>query len=263
MNPASRRPAGSGPVLVLAAHGTAWRCGLATAEAIARRVGQARPELTVRLAYLDVARPRLPDVLAGCQGEVVVVPLLLSTGYHVRLDIPAVVAGACCRARVAPPLGPDPLLATALADRLTGAGWPDQPTGARRGGVVLAAAGSREPQTASQVAAMAGLLEHRLGRPVTPAYVHSGVSGVVDLRTAVRGSPRRPTIATYLLADGYFARQVAAAAVELGAPVAAPIGAHPALVTLVLRRYAEVVGQPQPGVLRRGVPRLDFSITHD
>jgi sirohydrochlorin ferrochelatase len=231
--------------LVLAAHGTASRAGLATTEAITRAVAAARPDLTVRLAYLDVARPRLADLLAGglagCRGGVVVVPLLLSTGYHIRHDIPTVVGRF---GRVAPPLGPDPLLAAALAERL-GEASQQAEAGRREGPVVLAAAGSREPETASQVTRMARLLEQRLGRPVTPAYVHSGVSGVPDLRTAVRSVGQRTAIATYLLAEGYFARQVAAAGSELGVPVSAPVGVHPALVTLVLRRYAEIAGRSQ------------------
>jgi sirohydrochlorin ferrochelatase len=47
-------------------------------------------------------------------------------------------------------------------------------------------------------------------------------------------------VATYLLAEGFFADQVRAAAP--GLPVTAPIGAHPAVVDLVWRRYDEAAG---------------------
>jgi sirohydrochlorin ferrochelatase len=217
------------PPLVLAAHGTAAASGRATVESLVTRLRRVRPDLTVRLGYLDVARPRLAEVLRDCRGEVVVVPLLLSTGYHVRHDIPAILA-ACpqIRPRVAPPLGPDPSLAVALADRLRHAGW-------RGGPVLLAAAGSRDPATAGHVRTMAALLGERIGTVVTPAYAHAGATGVLDVETAVRRHEPMPTVATYLLAEGYFARRIASA----GAPTAAPIGVHPAVVGLVLRRYDE------------------------
>ena len=44
-------------------------------------------------------------------------------------------------------------------------------------------------------------------------------------------------VAVYLLAEGLFADQIRAAAP--GLPVGAPIGAHPAVVELVWRRYDE------------------------
>ena len=65
------------------------------------------------------------------------VPLLLSTGYHLTADIRG--AARAAGAPVADPLGPDPRLAEALADRLAEAGRPaGTPT-------VLAAAGSADP----------------------------------------------------------------------------------------------------------------------
>jgi hypothetical protein len=63
-------------------------------------------------------------------GPSVVVPLLLSTGHHVRHDLVALGARA---------LGPDPLLASAQVSRRLTAGAPrGQP-------VVMVAAGSRLP----------------------------------------------------------------------------------------------------------------------
>ena len=214
------------PPLVLVAHGTSSPCGLSTVEGVAARVRTARPGLPVSLCYVDVVRPRLSDVLESMLGPAVVVPLLLSTGFHVRRDIPAAVAvGRGPRVVVAPPLGPDRALAVALADRLREAGHV-------RGPVVLAAAGSRDPAAARQVGRMARMLGSYVGETVHAAYAHVSAEGE-DVRSVVRRLDPRLAVATYLIADGYFARRIATA----GTLTSAPIGAHPALVRLVLRRY--------------------------
>jgi sirohydrochlorin ferrochelatase len=219
------------PPLVLVAHGTSSRAGMSTVEHLVAEVRAGRPGVPVELCYVDVARPRLSDLLGSMTGPVVVVPLLLSTGFHVRRDIPTAVA-ACPGARVvvAPPLGPDPALAVALADRLREAGHV-------RGPVVLAAAGSRDPAAAGQVDRMARMLGSYVGESVHPGYAHVSAPGGEDVCSVIRRLDPRPAVATYLIADGYFARRIAAA----GALTSAPIGAHPALVRLVLRRYDSAV----------------------
>jgi hypothetical protein len=55
-------------------------------------------------------------------------------------------------------------------------------------------------------------------------------------------------VAPYLLAPGRFADTVAAAPADL---VSAPLGAHPGLADLVLRRYDEAAAGP-PGPAERG-----------
>jgi sirohydrochlorin ferrochelatase len=190
-----------------------------------------QPNLDVRLSWLELAEPDVPTALAGVNPErrVVVVPLLLSTGYHDRVDIPAAIAAARPDAAQATVLGPDPLLAGALADRLAAAG--------RRPGdaVVLAAAGSSDPDAVAAVHAQADLLAGLLETPVTAAF---GSAAKPDVRTAVATArPGRVAIAPYLLAPGFFADRLADAGADV---VAEPLGAHPAVVTLALRRYAAV-----------------------
>src|SRR5262249_57376631 len=78
-------------------------------------------------AFVQNAKPSLAEGLddagaqAGADG-VVVVPLLLSSGYHLSSDI----AGAARAAGVpvARPLGPDPRLVRALSGRLRDDGDP-------------------------------------------------------------------------------------------------------------------------------------------
>ncbi len=111
-------------VLVGTSHGTDDPAGQAAVRALLDGVRAARPELDVREAFVDVQQPEVDEVLAGAvrdAGSAVVVPLLLSTGYHVRHDIAqavaAVNASGAGSALAAEPLGPHPLLVDILADR--------------------------------------------------------------------------------------------------------------------------------------------------
>ena len=78
----------SDPALVVCAHGTRNRSGAAVVDALVAEVADRRPALTVRAAYLDVQQPDLATVLTGLgDAPTVVVPLLLSAGFHVHVDI--------------------------------------------------------------------------------------------------------------------------------------------------------------------------------
>jgi sirohydrochlorin ferrochelatase len=216
------RAYGAAPRLLLVAHGTASAEGAATTTRLVTAVRAARPAIDVDLCFLDVAAPRLPDALDG--RATIVVPLLLSTGYHVQSDIPAATM-PYATVRVARHLGPDPLLADALADRL-GPLRPDEQ-------VALVAAGSSRAEAAEEVAEAARLLAARIGRPVRPLTLAD------DVHAALAPGPVR--VATYLLAEGQFVTSLQAAVRGLGS-VAPPIGVHPALVRLVWARYDETAG---------------------
>ncbi|MGV9264755.1 sirohydrochlorin chelatase [Kitasatospora sp. NPDC003701] len=223
------------PTLLAVAHGTRDPEGVAATAALVARVRALRPELRVEHCFLDLASPSLAEALTRLRGEVVLVPLLLGAGYHVRVDLPGALAGAPhLRARVARALGPDPLLADALTDRLAEAGWRDGDDP-----VVLAAAGSTDPTANADAAAMARLLRERLpgGAPVVPAYLcavgPTPAEAVAALRTA---GHTRVAVAEYLLTPGFFARRAA----RSGACVtSAPLGTHDALAHLVTARYDE------------------------
>ncbi|MFD5436443.1 sirohydrochlorin chelatase [Kitasatospora sp. NPDC127067] len=60
-----------------------------------REVRSLRPELPVHCCFLDFARPPLPEALSQlADAQMVLVPLLLSTGYHLRVDLPAALTAA-------------------------------------------------------------------------------------------------------------------------------------------------------------------------
>ena len=81
--------------LILFAHGARDARWAAPFEAVAERVRRARPGAAVRLAYLERMTPGLPEAgaelaRAGCT-RVVVLPLFLGTGAHLRSDLPLLV----------------------------------------------------------------------------------------------------------------------------------------------------------------------------
>ncbi len=201
-------------------------------------------------ALSTLTAPDGPDALDAL--DVVLVPLLLGRGHHVKVDLPAALAAEPgLRGVVAPPLGPDPLLADALAARLAEAG--------RRAGdpVVLAAAGSRDPDAAVDTGRAAALLSRRLGgAPVVPAYASAASPTVDDAVAGLRArGARRVAVASYFTAPGRFATQCAAAAPDLAS---APLGAHEAVARLVLDRYdAASTPRPGPATPRPGRPALD------
>ncbi|MFC7381406.1 sirohydrochlorin chelatase [Sphaerisporangium rhizosphaerae] len=163
------------------AHGSRDPRATATVEALLERVRLARPGLAVHAAYLDHARPSLPEVLASLD-EAVVLPLLLTDAYHTRVDIPAFLREEAARRDSAPPartrpplvvhqgaaLGPHPLLITALERRLAEAGVE---IGDPETAVVLVAAGSSDHRAIAVIDEMAR--DWALARgwhSVTPAY---------------------------------------------------------------------------------------------
>ncbi|RZU48353.1 sirohydrochlorin ferrochelatase [Krasilnikovia cinnamomea] len=216
----------SRPVLVGVAHGTRSPAGQDQIRRLAADVALRRPGLDVRLAYVDVQEPRVADVVAGLGGApAVVVPLLLSTGYHVRVDIGAAVEGGA--AVITAPLGPDPTLVELLARRLEAAGPADA--------VVLAAAGSADARWRADVAAVARAL------PGLPRIGYASGSGprVSDVVAGLRAAgARRIAVATYLLVDGLFYRTLRHAGADV---VTAPLVTSGRIADLVLRRYDAAV----------------------
>ncbi|MGW0205736.1 sirohydrochlorin chelatase, partial [Streptomyces sp. NPDC003233] len=107
------------PALVLVAHGSRDPRALETVRTLADRVRELRPVLAVHLGHIELNEPLLPDTLAALgDTPAVLVPLLLSRGYHVKQDIPEMAAAAPAPTRLAAPLGPHPLLVETLYDRL-------------------------------------------------------------------------------------------------------------------------------------------------
>lgn len=205
--------------------------------ALVAAVTGSRPELAVHEGFVDVQQPDVPTVLGTLPGgrRSVIVPLLLSAGYHVHVDLAEVAhAGG---ATVTAALGPDDRLVRLLARRLAEAGLTTDDI------VVLAAAGSSDARAVADCVDTAGRLGALLGRPVSVGFISAALPRLADeIATARAAHPgRRVVVASYLLAPGYFAGPAARAGGEVTtAPLLSPDGPVPAeLVDIVLDRYAE------------------------
>lgn len=225
------------PVLLACSHGTRSVAGQGAVSALVRAVAADAPDLEVRQAFVDVEQPSVPDAVAELAGrDVRVVPLLLSAGYHVHVDLAAAVAAAPPGVRLMPTLGPDPALVALLAERAARVGLRAEDT------VLLAAAGSSDERAVADCRATAEAMAGRLGRPVTATFLSAARPAVADAVAEVRrgsiGSPGRVVVVCYLLAPGFFADRLA----DCGADVVTPpllvpdAAPDPRLVELVLRR---------------------------
>jgi sirohydrochlorin ferrochelatase len=203
------------PTLIAVAHGTRSAAGQAQLRDLAGAVELRRPGLDLRLCYVDVQQPRVAEVVAQVR-DAVVVPLLLSAGFHVRVDIADAVAGTPFP--VTAPLGPDDVLLNSLTRHLPSAD-----------AVVLAAAGSSDPSWRAAVEDVAARLGARVG------YTSGSGPRVAEVVAGIRAEgARRIAIAAYLLADGLFYRTLHRAGADGVTP---PLCLDPAVAGLVLSRY--------------------------
>jgi len=115
----------SGRGVILLAHGARDPAWATPFGAVAARVQERAPEARVRLAFLELMTPGLPDAAAELAGlgcaRIDVVPVFLGMGGHVRRDVPAQLA-ALREAfpgiawTLHPALGETPHVIAALAD---------------------------------------------------------------------------------------------------------------------------------------------------
>ena len=256
MSPVTTR--GPERVLVAVAHGSAVPQAAGTiadlmtvvAERAARR-GVDLPDL--RIAYLSHALPSLLQVMSTLAPgtQVTVMPLLLTAADHSKTDIPGML-GAFPRLRVSygAPLGPHPLLTRALEHRLAEAdpGVLEDPA---QTGVVLAAAGSSDPDADAAIAHLAARWQARAGWfAVRPAYASAASP---DPATAVasllRDGARRVVVASYLLAPGYFADRIRDASLAAGAAAVSPVlGASAELADVLLDRFRSYATSPSSAI---------------
>ncbi len=221
-------------MLIACAHGTRSPTGRRLIAELALAAKQLRPGLVTTAAFVDVQPPTVVDVVAGLAAErrpAVVVPLLLSGGYHVHVDIAGAVAGAEGTV-AARPLGPDPRLVAVLHDRLVAAGAdPRDP----RTAVVVAAAGSSDPRAVADVAHTAELLQQRWAGPVTTGYGSAAQPPVPDaVAAARRAGAERVVLAAYLLAPGHFHDKLTGAGADI---VTAPLLPDARIAAVLLDRY--------------------------
>jgi len=224
------------PLLIGSSHGTDDPEGQATIRALLAAVAARLPEVEVVEAFVDVQQPSLPDVVASIpQGRTaVIVPLLLSTGFHVEVDVREA-AESHDGVVAARPLGPDRRITELLVDRWReGGGDSSEP-------VVLAVAGSSKPSAVQAIEAVRAEFAAMTGTSPVVGYgsaVRPNVAEAVEQAGAARAPGSRVSVASYLLAPGFFQRRVLAAG---GDPVSAPLGVDSRLVDVIVDRYREAV----------------------
>lgn len=237
--------------LVAVAHGSRDPRSAATIHALMDVVRAKRPDLDVRVAFLDLSAPRVGDVLGAVHGdghsEAVVVPLLLGRAFHARVDVPAAVADAerrypRFRVHVADVLGPDRRLAAAAWRRLLAAGAdPADP----ELGVVLAGAGSSHAPANRLVADVAERWRGNTSWPGTVAAFAAAAEPDVPaaIKTLRAQGAVRIAVASWFLAPGLLPDRITDLAREHAADplIAEPMADDPGVADLVLQRYAETL----------------------
>ncbi|MET9352501.1 sirohydrochlorin chelatase [Streptomyces sp. NPDC006617] len=229
------------PVLLVVAHGSRDPRHAATVHALVRRVRALRPDVRVETGFLDFNVPSVQGVLESLETQgvpdVVALPLLLTRAFHAKADIPAVLAAAPPRLRIrqAEVLGPSPLLLSALERRLYEAGL--TPADKSSTGVVLASAGSSDPEAIAVIAEIAR--EWRLTGwcAVRPAFASASLPRTEDAVRQLRElGCARVAVAPYVLAPGFLPDRIARGAA--GADVLADVlGPAPEVARVLLERY--------------------------
>ncbi len=117
--------------LIAVAHGSRDPRSKLTVDTIVERVRLRRPDLDVRVAFLDLTAPSVESVVDDVAAEGIryatVVPLLLGSAFHARVDLPGVLDAARVRhpqliLRQAEVLGDDRRMVAAMRSRIVAAG---------------------------------------------------------------------------------------------------------------------------------------------
>ncbi|RLP71792.1 cobalamin biosynthesis protein CbiX [Mycetocola manganoxydans] len=230
--------------LVAISHGTSSPAGQSAVARLVAATAESLGSTTVEGGFVDVQQPDVPATLGRLPPEqpAVVVPLLLSAGFHVHVDLVDAAAESECVAVIAPALGPDDRLVTLLARRLYDAGLRETDA------VVLCAAGSTDARAVADCRETAGRLSTVLNREVTVGFI-SAASPPIEtaVSSAKAANPAgRVVVSTYLLAPGYFADLAHQTSADLAtAPLLTEFGEVPdELVSIVRDRYLDILAGP-------------------
>ncbi|MET8086400.1 uroporphyrinogen-III C-methyltransferase [Micromonospora sp. NPDC005237] len=253
--------------LVIVGHGTRSAAGVDQFAALVERVRRRGDVADVEGGFIELSRPPLTDAVGALvtrgHRKLVALPLVLTGAGHGKGDIPAAMAREQERHpgltyRYGRPLGPHPLLHTALEERIDAA-----LAGADRAGTALAGAdragtwvaligrGSTDPDANAEVAKVARLLwEGRGYAGVEPGFISLAQPSVPEVLDRLRRlGARRIVVAPYFLFAGVLPDRIVAQSAEFAAAhpdldvrVAEVIGDCDALADLVLERHAEALG---------------------
>lgn len=249
--------------LVIAAHGTRDAEGEAVCRALADRVQALLPDRRVALGFVELSSPSIPDALVDvlrgqAEPRAVVVPLMLGTGGHVRVDIPEFIEEALeavpgARIDYAAHLGPDPRLIDAVRERISAAmgDWAPAETT-----LVLVGRGALVPDANADHVRLARLHFETGGwQGVEPGFIQVTRPSLPEaLDRAYAAGGRQLVVMGHWLFPGRLrtwtfeqAEAWAAAHTDVEVRVAEVIGACDELARVVADRYRETL-MDAPGV---------------
>ncbi len=235
------------PPLIAVAHGSRDPRSARVVTAAVAAIRARRPDLDVRLCFLDLTAPSVDQVVDAVAAEghstAVVVPLLLGSAFHARVDLPGILTAA--RARhpqltlvQSDVLGHDRRLVSAVRERIaeTGVAGDDA-----RSGVVLAAVGSSDPRANERTRTLGAVLaEGTRWAGTTVCFATSAEPTVAQAVSLLRTrGVERIVIAPWFLAPGRLTDRLCAAALDADPDVvfAETIGAHHHVAAVALDRY--------------------------
>ncbi|QYB05278.1 sirohydrochlorin chelatase [Rhodococcus sp. USK10] len=235
--------------LIAVAHGSRDPRSARVVAAAVSALRERRPDLDVRLCFLDLNAPSVDQVIDTVAAEghssAVVVPMLLGSAFHARVDLPALLDAAHLRhphlhVRQADVLGHDARLVEAVRDRIGEAVGTGDESGL---GIVLAAVGSSDPAANDRTRALAGevVAGTRWSGAVTCFATAAEPTVQQSISTLRQGGAERIVIAPWFLAPGLLTDRLSRAAESCGPGItyAATIGPHTRLLDVMLDRYSQ------------------------
>jgi sirohydrochlorin ferrochelatase len=195
----------------------------------------------VSAAFLEFDGPTVAEALHWHRGSSpIVVPLLLTSAYHGRVDLPGVLEASGVEVTLSDVLGPaahgdlpDARLVAALAGRVS-----ELDPARSFDGLVLIAAGTSHIGARSTVDSVAAALSTVFHTQCRVGYASASGPDPAAAAASLRASgARRIVAASYFLAPGRLHDAAAASARFAGVlGVTAPLGATTELVDLILHR---------------------------
>ncbi|WP_281179510.1 sirohydrochlorin chelatase [Nocardia inohanensis] len=231
--------------MIAVAHGSRDPRSAATMHAVVEQIAAARPDLDVRLAFLDLNAPSVDQVVDAVAAEghshAVVVPLLLGSAFHARVDLPGMLAATRSRhprlhLTQADVLGADPRLISALRDRVL-----EQLSGRGRIGIAVAAVGSSSSAANVRTGEVARMLTGLTGWDTEICFATTEPNLPEAVSTLRARGAEQVIVAPWFLALGLLTDRLAAAVP--GIVHATALGAHPHVAEVVLDRYFAAAAQ--------------------
>ncbi|MFC8933719.1 sirohydrochlorin chelatase [Rhodococcus sp. NPDC057135] len=236
--------------LIAVAHGSRDPRSARVIAAAVAALRETRPDLDVRLAFLDLNAPSIDQVLDGVAADghtqAVAVPMLLGNAFHARVDLPGLLAAAAIRhpqltVFQADVLGRDARLIEAVRERILEAGAQlDDPSV----GVALAAVGSSDARANAATAELAStLLTGTNWSGVRICFATSAEPTVAQAISALeQDGAEHVVVAPWFLAPGLLTDRLSAAAATAcpRARFADTIGGHSLLIETMIDRYRQV-----------------------